>query len=60
MLYLSNQYAAATTEAQRDLFLAAGEAALAAYRGTAFDVYYVLNDGVGSEKATRIEGGSGQ
>jgi hypothetical protein len=44
MLYLSNQYAAATTEAQRATFLAAGEAALAAYRGTAFDVYYVLND----------------
>jgi hypothetical protein len=44
MLYLSNQYAAATTEAQRATFLAAGEALLAAYRGTAFDVYYVLND----------------
>lgn len=44
MLYLSNQYAAATTEAQRATFLTAGEAALAAYRGTAFDVYYVLND----------------
>lgn len=44
MLYLSNQYAAATTGAERAAFLAAGEAALAAYRGTAFDVYYVLND----------------
>ena len=44
MLYLSNQYAAAATEAERATFLAAGEAALAAYRGTAFDAYYVLND----------------
>lgn len=44
MLYLSNQYAAATTDAQRATFLAAGQAMLAAYRGTAFDVYYVLND----------------
>jgi hypothetical protein len=44
MLYLSNQYAEAAMEAERAAFLAAGEAALAAYRGTAFEVYYVLND----------------
>jgi hypothetical protein len=45
MLYLSNQYVAATTEAQRATFLAVPlKAALAAFRGTAFDVYYVLND----------------
>ena len=32
------------TEAERAAFLAAGQAVLAAYRCTAFDVYYVLND----------------
>ncbi len=42
MLSLSNQYAAATTDAQRSLSLAAGQAMLAIYKGTAFDVYYVL------------------
>ena len=42
MLYLSNQYAAATTEAQRSLFLAAGEAMLAVFHGTSFLVSYVL------------------
>src|SRR5215211_4998987 len=36
MLYLSNQYAAATTDAQRAVFLAAGEAMLATFNGTAF------------------------
>lgn len=36
MLYLSNQYAAATTDAQRAMFLAAGEAVWAAFDGTAF------------------------
>jgi hypothetical protein len=43
LLSLSNQYAAATTGAQRSTFLAAGQAMLAIYQGTAFDVYYVLN-----------------
>ena len=43
MLSLSNQYAAATTDAQRALFVAAGQAMLAIYTGTAFDVYYLLN-----------------
>ncbi|MGA2240257.1 MAG: hypothetical protein ABSG74_13705 [Candidatus Bathyarchaeia archaeon] len=42
MLSLSDQYAAATTDAQRSLFLAAGQAMLATYQGTAFDVGYVL------------------
>ena len=38
MLHLSNQYAAATTDAQRAMFLAAGEAMLATFDGTAFHV----------------------
>src|ERR687897_1441581 len=40
MLYLSEQYAAATTDAQRAMFLAAGEAMWATYNGTAFYVGY--------------------
>src|SRR5215211_6463392 len=36
MLYLSEGYAAATTDAQRAVFLAAGEAMLATFNGTAF------------------------
>jgi hypothetical protein len=43
VLSLSNQYAAAATDAQRSMFLAAGQAMLAIYQGSAFDVYYVLN-----------------
>lgn len=43
MLSLSNQYAAATTEAQRATFLTAGQVMLESYTGTAFDIYYVLN-----------------
>lgn len=42
MLYLSDQYAAATTVAQRSAFLAAGEALWANYNGTAFGMYFVL------------------
>jgi len=42
MLSLSQGYAAATTNAQRAMFLAAGEAKLAAYTGTAFHVSYIL------------------
>jgi hypothetical protein len=42
MLSLSHGYAAATTDWQRSLFLAAGEATLAAYYGTTFHVSYVL------------------
>jgi hypothetical protein len=36
MLYLSEGYAAATTDVQRAMFLAAGEAMLATFNGTAF------------------------
>ncbi|MGB8343848.1 MAG: hypothetical protein WCD86_03135 [Ktedonobacteraceae bacterium] len=42
MLSLSSQYAAATTDAQRAMFLAAGQATLTMWQGTAFDVGYVL------------------
>jgi len=42
MLSLSSQYAAATTDTQRSLLQAAGQAMLAIYQGTAFDVYYLL------------------
>ena len=43
MLSLSNQYMTATTEAQKMMFLTAGQVMLETYTGTAFDVYYVLN-----------------
>lgn len=43
MLSLSSQYASATSNAQLFLLLGAGEAMLATYKGTAFDVYYILN-----------------
>ena len=43
MLSLSGQAALAANDAQRSIFQAAGEAMLATYKGTAFDVYYVLN-----------------
>jgi hypothetical protein len=42
MVTLSDQYAAATTDAQRSALLAAGQAMLATYSGTAFDAYYLL------------------
>jgi hypothetical protein len=42
MLYLSNGYAAAETDAQRAIFLAAGEAKVATFHGTAFYINYVL------------------
>jgi hypothetical protein len=42
MLSLSNQYSAATTDAQKTAILAAGEAMLAIFHGTAFQVSYVL------------------
>lgn len=42
MLYLSDQYAAATTETQRTLFLAAGETLLSMRNGTAFHLSYNL------------------
>ncbi len=40
MLSLSDAYAAATTEAQRAMVLAAGQAMLASYNGTAFQISY--------------------
>lgn len=43
MLSLSGQYAAATSAEAKLRFLAAGEVMLAQYKGTAFNVYYVLN-----------------
>jgi hypothetical protein len=42
MLSLSNQFAAATTEAHRAALLAAGEAMVAIFHGTAFQVSYFL------------------
>lgn len=49
MLYLSEGYAAAATDAQRAMFLAAGETMLATFHGTAFhvavnlfSVYYLI------------------
>jgi hypothetical protein len=42
MLYLSDQYAVATTDAQRSLFLAAGETTIAVSLGTAWYVFNVL------------------
>ena len=42
MLWLSDQFTAATTDAQRSIILAGGEATLAAFHGTAFHVSYVL------------------
>lgn len=42
MLSLSDQYAAATTDAQRAMFLAAGQAMLAIYNGTAFHMSYII------------------
>jgi hypothetical protein len=42
MLTLSDKYAAATSEAQQAIYLAAGEATMAAFRGTAYYVHYVL------------------
>ena len=43
MLSLSNQYASATTDVERSLFLAAGQAMLVTWQGTAFDVSYILS-----------------
>ena len=41
-IYLSDQYAAATTDLQRGAFLAAGEALIANYNGTAFGLFFIL------------------
>lgn len=42
MLSLSNRHAAATTDVERSIVLAAGEAMLATWQGTAFNVSYIL------------------
>ena len=42
MLYLSDQYAAATTDTQRSMFLAAGEVMIATFKGTASHLGYVF------------------
>jgi Domain of unknown function (DUF4386) len=53
MLYLSEGYATATTDAQRAMFLRAGEAMLATFTGTAFNlsinlfsIYFLIVSGV--------------
>ena len=43
MLALSNQYAAATSEAAKTMLLTSGQTIMTIYTGTAFDVYYILN-----------------
>jgi transketolase N-terminal domain/subunit len=43
MLSLSNQYAVPTTETEKYVILSAGQAVLAFYAGTAYDVYSILN-----------------
>jgi len=48
MLTLSQQYAAATADAQRAMYLAAGESMLAIYIGTAFQLSYILGAVVGT------------
>jgi hypothetical protein len=47
MLSLSDGYAAATTDAQRATYLAAGQAMLATFQGTAFHASYVLGSVAG-------------
>jgi hypothetical protein len=47
ILSLSDQYAGAATDAQRSTFLAAGEAMLATWQGTAFQVAYLLGSVAG-------------
>lgn len=42
MLSLSNQYASATTDAQKSMLLAAGHGMLAIFKGTTFYVSYIL------------------
>ena len=42
MLSLSNQYAVASTDTERAMLLAAGQALLTIYNGTAFDLSYIF------------------
>jgi hypothetical protein len=48
MLLLSKQYAASSNDAQRAMYLSAGESMLAIYNGTAFHVSYILGALVGT------------
>jgi hypothetical protein len=41
-IYLSDQYAMATTDIQRAAYLSAGEALIANYNGTAFGLFFIL------------------
>lgn len=43
MLSLSRQFSAIDAEPQRAMLLAAGQALIAQWKGTAFDVYYILS-----------------
>jgi len=43
MLNISNLYYAASTEVQKSMLLASGQALLSGWQGTAFLIYYVLN-----------------
>lgn len=43
MLSISNLYYDAVSETAKTIFLAAGQTMLSSWRGTAFDIYYVLN-----------------
>jgi hypothetical protein len=54
MLSLANGYAAATTEAQRSAFLAAGEVTVAVFHGTAFWTSYLLGSAGGVVLAVAI------
>ncbi len=42
MMTLSDQYAAAASDAQRQIFLAAGQVMLVTYNGTVFNISYIL------------------
>ncbi len=43
MLSLSRQFAISVSEPERSVFLAAGQALIAQWKGTAFDIYYILS-----------------
>lgn len=43
MLSLSQQFALSASETERVMFLSSGQSMLAQWRGTAFDIYYILN-----------------
>jgi hypothetical protein len=47
MLYLSRGYAAATSESERAMFLSAGQAMVATFHGTAFQISYILGSVTG-------------